>query len=324
MLNSYNYAQPELKSLPKRRLELVGNANQGTDTTNLLKDLNRATRLLQETIIKIDSSYAPSTIQVYRTDFKDFLHFYHGINSDALPVEPHLVVQYICKLMGSGRSSASIRRALWGLSAIHKLNCLDDPTKDLHVNLEMRRMHCNSGFSCTQGGSVNADILDKLLLTADDRITGIPDRTLLLVKYDTLYRRSESASQQVKDVKINIKNSIETSSTLPRKSKVNQDSMWKTLHLSQKAHLALVEWVKELPEGQEYIMDGIDRGGKISRTSMGAGQVNNIYKRIAGVAGLDKFIIKGIGSHSMRVDLAQDLPNSGASMPIITKRGRRS
>ena len=146
----------------------------------------------------------------------------------------------------------------------------------------------------------------------------------MLVAYDTLCRRSELVSLQVKDVKINIKNGIETSSILLRKSKTDQDATGKWLHLSPRAHLALVGWMKELPEGQECLIVGIDRGGRISRNSLNSGQVNRIYKRIARDAGLDELVIEGISGHSMRVGAAQDLLNAGASMPIIMQRGRWS
>jgi site-specific recombinase XerD len=324
MLNNQDFAQSAPISPAKRRLQLVGKVNQGSGIESATSDLDRATKLLQETVIKIEGAYAPSTIRAYRADFGDFIHFCHDGNSSALPAEPHLLIEYICKLTGSGRSSASIRRALCGLSAIHKLNRFDDPTKDPDVSLEMRRMHRKLGRSSSQAGSINADTLDKLLLATDDSIRGIRDRALLLVAYDTLCRRSELVSLQVKDVKINIKNDIETSSILLRKSKTDQDSTGKWLHLSQRAHLALVEWMKELPEGQEYLMVGIGRGGRISRSSLNSGQVNRIYKRIARDAGLDKLVIEGISGHSMRVGAAQDLLNSGASMPIIMQRGRWS
>jgi site-specific recombinase XerD len=323
MLNNQDFAQSDPKSPVKSRLILVS-SNQSAKSEIQSSASDRAATLLQETIVKIDGAYAPSTIRAYRADFNDFIHFCHETNENALPAEPHLVVQYICKLTGSGRSSASIRRSLCGLSAIHKLNRFDDPTKDPDVTLEMRRMHRKLGRSSHQAGSINADILDKLLLATNDSIRGIRDRALLLVAYDTLCRRSELVSLQVKDVKINIKNGIETSSILLRKSKTDQDSTGKWLHLSQRAHLALVGWMKELPQGQEYLMVGIDRGGRVSLSSLGSGQVNRIYKRIARNAGLDEAIIEGISGHSMRVGAAQDLLNSGASMPIIMQRGRWS
>ncbi len=324
MLNNQDFAQSDPKSPVKRGLQLVSTGQRSVDVVTLSSDFSQATRLLQETIIKIDGAYAPSTIRAYRADFNDFIHFCHNRNTNALPAQPNLVVQYICELTDSGRSSASIRRALCGISTIHKLNRFGDPTKDPDVTIEMRRMHRKLGRSSSQAGSINADTLDKLLLATDDSIRGVRDRALLLVAYDTLCRRSELVSLQVKDVKINIKNGIETSSILLRKSKTDQDSTGKWLHLSPRAHLALVAWMKELPEGREYLMVGIDRGGRISRSNLGSGQVNRIYKRIARNAGLDELVIEGISGHSIRVGAAQDLLNSGASMPIIMQRGRWS
>lgn len=240
-----------------------------------------------------------------------------------MPADPNLIVQYICKLTGSGRSSASIRRALCGLSAIHKLNRFDDSTKDPDVALEMRRMHRKLGRSSKQASGINADTLEKLLLATDNSIRGIRDRALLLVAYDTLCRRSELVSLQVKDVKINLKDSIETSSILLRKSKTDQDSTGKWLHLSPKAHLALMAWTNLRPKNQAMLFCGLNRSLDFG-TSLGAGQINRIYKRIARESGLDVAEIKEISGHSMRVGAAQDLLNSGASMPIIMQRGRWS
>ena len=324
MLINQDFAQSEPKSPAKRKLELVGNVTHSVERRIESPALDLAATLLQETITKIEGAYAPATIRAYRADFNDFISFCSDRNADALPAKPHSVVEYTCKLTGSGRSSASIRRALCGLSAIHKLNRFDDPTKDPDVALEMRRMHRKLGRSSAQAGSINANILDKLLLATDESIRGIRDRALLLVAYDTLCRRSELVSLQVRDVKINIKDGIETSSILLRKSKTDQDSTGKWIHLSQRAHLALLEWMKELPEGREYLMVGIGRGGRISRSSLNSGQVNRIYKRVARNAGLDELVIGRISGHSMRVGAAQDLLNSGASMPIIMQRGRWS
>ena len=323
MLNNQDFAQSDPKSPVKRGLQLVSTGQRSVDVVTLSSDFSQATRLLQETIIKIDGAYAPSTIRAYRADFNDFIHFCHNRNTNALPAQPNLVVQYICELTDSGRSSASIRRALCGISTIHKLNRFGDPTKDPDVTIEMRRMHRKLGRSSSQAGSINADTLDKLLLATDDSVRGVRDRALLLVAYDTLCRRSELVSLQVKDIKINIKNGNETSSILLRKSKTDQDSIGKWLHLSQRAHLLLITWIKYLPENQEMLFCGLNRSLDFS-PNIGAGQINRIYKRIARKAGLDESEIKGISGHSMRVGAAQDLLNSGVSMPIIMQRGRWS
>ena len=279
--------------------------------------------LLANTLEKIEGAYAYSTIRAYKADFGKFIEFCEERNEGALPALPLSIANFIIELSNDKRSSAGIRRALCGISTIHKLNRFADPTKDPDVTIEMRRMHRKLGRSSSQAGSINADTLDKLLLATDDSIRGIRDRALLLVAYDTLCRRSELVSLQVKDVKINIKNGIETSSILLRKSKTDQDSTGKWLHLSQRAHLALAEWIKKLPEGQEMLFCGLNRALDFS-ANIGAGQINRIYKRIARKAGLNESEIEGISGHSMRVGAAQDLLNSGASMPIIMQRGRWS
>ena len=323
MLNNQDFAQSVHKSPAKRSLRIARASKQSNGDVNLLSRLDRASQLLQQTIIKIEGAYAPATIRAYRADFKDFIQFCYDRNANALPAQPDLFVQYISELTKSGRSSASIRRALCGLSAIHKLNRFEDPTKDPDVALEMRRMHRKLGRSCSQASSINLDTLNKMLLATDNSIRGIRDRALLLVAYDTLCRRSELVSLQVKDVKTNMKNGIETSSILLRKSKTDQDSTGKWLYLSQRAHQALIAWMKHLPKKQEMLFCGLNRSFDLS-LNIGAGQINRIYKGIARKAGLNESEIKGISGHSMRVGAAQDLLNSGASMPIIMQRGRWS
>lgn len=324
MLNNQDFAQSNAKSPVKRRISVVGSPHQELPTSQYpSKEFNQATKLLQETIARIEGAYAHSTIRAYKADFGKFIEFCEEHNEGGLPALPSSIANFIIELSNDKRSSAGIRRALCGISTIHKLNRFADPTKDPDVTIEMRRMHRKLGRSSSQAGSINADTLDKLLLTTDDSIRGIRDRALLLVAYDTLCRRSELVSLQVKDVKINIKNGIESTSILLRKSKTDQDSMGKWLRLSQRARLALVEWMKELPEGQEILFCGLNRSLDIS-PQIGAGQINRIYKKIARKAGLNESVIEGISGHSMRVGAAQDLLNSGASMPIIMQRGRWS
>ena len=123
-------------------------------------DFSQAVKLLHETIVKIAGAYAPAGIRAYRADFNGFILFCHGRNANALPAHPHLIVRYLCKINRSGRYSASIRRALCGLFAIHKLNHFEDPIKDPDVTLEMRRMHHKLGRSSSQAGSINVDTLE--------------------------------------------------------------------------------------------------------------------------------------------------------------------
>jgi site-specific recombinase XerD len=323
MLNNQDFAQSEPKSPAKRRLQLVVNDPPNVEESSYSPQLDTATKLLQETIAKIDGAYAPSTIRAYRVDYQDLIKFCSERNEQALPTNPHLIVQYICKLTDSGRSSASIRRAIAGIATIHKLNRLTDPTKDPDVILEMRRMHRKLGRVSHQAQAVTSAILDKLLDATEGDIRGARDRALLLTAYDTMCRRSELTALQVEDVESTLVGGVERVTILIRRSKTDQESTGRRLHVSEKTKKALEEWMGRLDMKHGQLFRGVNRAQKITPTP-GSSQINRIYKRIAKKAGLSHNLTHGISGHSMRVGHAQDLVNSGASMPIIMSKGRWS
>lgn len=114
-----------------------------------------------------------------------------------------------------------------------------------------------NALTLSQAAGINVSTLDQMLLATDHSIRGIRDRALLLVAYDTLCRRSELVSLQVRDIKIHLHNGLQSASILLRKSKTDQDSMGKWLHLSQGAKAALMDWIDQLPVGQESIFCGL-------------------------------------------------------------------
>ena len=245
----------------------------------------------------------------YKVDFGEFIKYCDGIEKSALPAHPHSVVDFIIKLTNSGRSSASIRRAIAGIASVHKLNRFTDPTKDPDVMLEMRRMHRKLGRASHQALGVTAEILEKMLNATESNLKGIRDRALLLVAYDTLCRRSELVALRVEDVKTRVINGVENTTILLRKSK--------------RAQLALHDWLNQLNAETGPLFRGINSGQHIMQT-LGAGQINRIYKKIARASEIDSGLAGKISGHSMRVGHAQDLESSGVTLPVIMSMGRWS
>ena len=84
MLINQDFAQSSTKSPAKRRLAVVGSSRLELATSiNLSKEFNTATKLLQETIARIDGAYAYSTIRAYKADFNKFIEFCEERNEDA-------------------------------------------------------------------------------------------------------------------------------------------------------------------------------------------------------------------------------------------------
>ena len=280
--------------------------------------------LLKITLERMDGAYADSTTRAYRVDFEHFIKFCEELNESPLPATPEIICLYIKSLIQDGRSSASIRRVMAGMTTIHKLNRFPDPTKDPDVMLEIRRMHRKIGRYQKQAFGVTGEILEKLLLATEAGNRGARDRALLLVAYDTMCRRSELISLLIEDIKYSETNGVTKASVLIRKSKTDQLAKGKRLNLSQQATKAINLWLERLRNPKEgQLFKGINRGQKITG-SLGPGQISRIYKRLAKRAGLCKELIDQISGHSLRVGHAQDMVNSGESMPMIMSKGRWS
>jgi site-specific recombinase XerD len=278
---------------------------------------------LFQTIEKIKGAYAPSTIRAYQSDFNEYIDFCGKNSLEIFPPNPLTLAEFIAHLSDKGIKSASIRRAIAGISTIFRLNRMSDPSKDPEVIIAMKRMHRKLGRASSQAQAITADVLEKLISSIDNSDRGIRDRALILIAYDTLCRRSELVSLQIEDVKTIEKDDKGHTTILLRRSKTDQESAGRWLHLSERAQTALKQWLEIIKESEGPLFRGITNNHKFTG-QLGAGQVNRIYKKTARNAQLDQNLIERISGHSCRVGAAQDLVNSGASLPIIMIKGRWS
>jgi site-specific recombinase XerD len=285
---------------------------------------NNPKSMLLATISKMDGAYADSTIRAYKDDFGAFINYCLEQSLSSLPADPQAICSYIRQLVSNGRTSASIRRLMSGITTIHKLNRHPDPTKDPDVLLEMRRMHRKIGRYSKQALGITSDILDKLIGVTEAGNRGARDRALLLIAYDTLCRRSELAALLIEDIKFIKKDNTLKASILIRRSKTDQFGQGRRLVLSKRTTVALQEWLerRKNPKSGQLFM-GVNRAQKITE-SFSAAQVNRIFKRLATRAGLSKELINQISGHSLRVGHAQDMINAGESLPMIMSKGRWS
>jgi site-specific recombinase XerD len=245
--------------------------------------------------------------------------------TNPLPANPGVISHYIDHLSNCTFTSAYIRRIIVSISSVHKLNRFDDPTKDCDVQLAIRKMHRKLGRSSKQVAGITRKILEKMMDATENDLHGIRDRALLLVAYDTLCRRSELVDLMAEDIRRESTEKVAgvQLSIKLRKSKTDQNSLGKWLHLSDLASKALEQWLMASGIHLGPIFRGINRGNEIAE-KLGSGQIARIYKKIARKANLDCDTIKNISGHSMRVGAAQDLLREGASLPVIMNRGRWS
>lgn len=277
--------------------------------------------LLNRTIAMVDGAYAPTTIRAYKGNFEKFIQFCESENEQALPAHPTTVGKFIQMLTKSGLKSSSIRLAFASISTIHKLNELPDPTQSPIAKLELRRMHRTIGRSSNQALGITSPILRKMIQATGTDLRGLRNRALLMIAYESLCRRSELVSLRVEDIEC-YPNQNGARVRL-RKSKTDQNASGVWIQISADSFSSLVNWLTKANIDYGFIFRGILPSGEIC-SEIKPAQINRIYKSLAKLANLPEETIKDISGHSIRVGAAQDLMNSGASLPILMNRGRWS
>ena len=272
---------------------------------------------LNKLISHIDGAYAPNTIRAYKSDMAEFINYCNKHAHCALPADPLDISKFLLAAMSQGVKSATIRRKVASISAVHRLSNLGDPTKHPEVKLCIRKINRQLGNRFDQAFPVTRSVLDQLLRVCGDDILGARDRALLLLAYDSMRRRAELVSLRVEDLELGNQGQY---SILLRRSKTDQVGSGHWVHLSQETSVAITTWLDSAQINAGYLLRGIRIDGKVC-SELGASQVSRIFKGLAQKAKLDPHIVNAISGHSMRVGAAQDLLINGASLPQIMVKG---
>jgi site-specific recombinase XerD len=271
---------------------------------------------LNHILNKIADAYAPNTIRAYRADFEELIVFCNENKLSALPAKPATVAKFTESVTNTNISSASIRRKLVSIAAIHRWANLNDPTKSPEVKLAVRKMHRKLGRLCAQAEPINKNRLQIMLSVAEDDLRGERDRTLLMLAYDTMRRRSELSSLLISDIRA----TNTGASILLRRSKTDQERLGTWLHITDPTYRQIQAWIIDANISGGKILRGI-KGNKKITTGLTGAQIGRIFKGLATKAGIDSISVKNISGHSIRIGAAQDLLISGATLPQIMAKG---
>lgn len=278
---------------------------------------NLALEQLQALLLKLQGAYAPNTLRAYRADMQEFIEHCQGSGCNALPASPSTVARFLEQSAMNSIKTATIRRKVSSISAIHRLSYLEDPTKHPEVKITLRKISRQLGTRFDQAFPVTRSILDKLLTVCGQDLRGLRNRALLLLAYDSMCRRSELVSLRTEEMEWL---SDEGLSILLRKSKTDQHGSGKWVHLSTESTIAVMAWLDAANIKKGPVLRGVLPNGEIT-PSLCDSRISRIYKRLAKDAGLSERIVQDISGHSMRVGGAQDLLTQGASLPQIMVKG---
>jgi site-specific recombinase XerD len=272
---------------------------------------------LSSLIEHIEGAYAPNTIRAYKSDMEEFIRYCASENFCALPAEPAVIARFLQQTLSQNIKSATISRKVSSISAIHRLSCLNDPTKHPEVKITLRKIFRQLGRRFDQAFPITRPILEKMLAVCNKDLHGLRAKALLLLAYDSMRRRSELIALRVEDMELV---SQDGASILLRKSKTDQQGSGKFIHLSNETIKSIEDWLAAAKITSGFILRGIQPNGVVT-SSLCDSRIGRIYKTLAKRAHLSEKIIQGISGHSMRVGGAQDLLALGASLPQIMVKG---
>ena len=274
-------------------------------------------KALSSLIEHIEGAYAPNTIRAYKSDMEEFIRYCVSENCCALPAEPAVIARFLQQTLSQNIKSATISRKVSSISAIHRLSCLNDPTKHPEVRITLRKIFRQLGRRFDQAFPITRPILEKMLAVCSKDLHGLRDKALLLLAYDSMCRRSELIALRVEDMGIVSQNQI---CILLHKSKTDQQGSGKFIHLSKEAIKSVEDWLAAAKITSGFILSGIKPNGVVTG-SLCDSRIGRIYKTLATRAQLSGKIVQSISGHSMRVGGAQDLLALGASLPQIMVKG---
>ena len=269
---------------------------------------------------RLDGAYSSHTLLSYHSDFSAFEIWCRARKLAFLPTEPATVAAYLAAETARLKPS-TLKRKLAGIRKIHYLLRLGDPTSDVEVDLAIRRARRLKPQRPDQALGITADLRDQLLAACGPDLTGLRDRALVAVGFDTLCRRSELVALRAEDLQ---PNHFGTASLLIRRAKNAPDGAGRIAHLTPMGLETLRKWMEAADIDHGPLFRPVYQTIPISR-HLNPFAVTRVLKKLATAAGMDADTVYRISGHSLRVGAAQQLTINGVQLlPIMRAGGWRS
>ena len=270
--------------------------------------------MIDDILAKFDGAFAENTIRAYRSDFMQYQTWCTHNNIDSIPATADTMAQYV-DYLATIRKSATIRRRINSLGTVLKLSKHYNPTSQPEVILAIKKMHRKIGRAQQQATPLTKPLLNQLLSNCDNSVSGLRNKVLLRLGYETMRRRSELCAFKFEDIDYapNSKPIIRLNF-----SKTDQYGAGKVLPISKELFNLLAKW-KEIVGDEGYILRSVNKHGHIGN-SLNPASISTILKALQ--QGLKSTPNEQpLSGHSFRVGAALDFLEQGEPLEKIMLRG---
>ena len=260
-------------------------------------------------------AYSEATLRGYRSDFCHFERWCAGAGAAALPASPQSVAAYLAA--NAGLAIATLQRRLNAIRRIHRLMRLVDPTTDEAVWLALRRLKRAHHARPAQALGLTAELTARLMVATGDDLTGLRDRAMIAIGFDTLCRRSELVALRLDDLEIGLDG---RATILVRRSKADPFGSGRLAAISSAGLRRLSAWLEAGKIETGPLFRSV-RDNRVGTGALAPLTVTRVLKAAALRAGFTREETSQVSGHSLRVGGAQTLAKRGFDMLTIMRAG---
>lgn len=282
---------------------------------------------------RVADGWAPNTRRAFTHDWRNFADWCAAAGRRPLPATGATLTNYVVHLIETtAPAPATLERAIGTVQAHHRAVDLAVNATPARLALRSyRREWASRGGRVRQAAALTVDQLRGMLEATGEDLAGLRDRTLLLLGFTMMARRSELARIDLDDVRI-VEDGLEV--FLPT-SKTDKDSVGATVRVpyGTLARTCAVRttraWLEALAERgltRGPLLRGVDRHGRLAGTPGATGRgtgrmsgagINLVVKRLSEAVGLE-----GVSAHSLRAGSATAAAMAGVPRAQIAFQGR--
>ena len=272
--------------------------------------------LIHRHLDQLSEAYAPNTLRSYYADSKAFVDWCMVKKFTPFPLNPHTLRQFIEEQ--NQLSYATIRRRVGALRRVNTILGYEDHSRTEEVYIALRKLKRSRSHAQKQATGINWSLLEKMIASQPNTVTGIRNRALISIGYDFLARRSELAALKSSDVTILPDGSLRG---IIRRSKSDQLGRGRLVFGSERSTHLLKKWLRVRPKDIDALFCPTVHNKFVDRHLCDK-SVNDIIKRsVIRVKGCNRPSDRDISGHSLRVGAAQDLLRQGHDLTTIMRAG---
>jgi integrase len=233
-------------------------------------------------------AYAENTYRSYKSDLKDFINW--AEIDLPFPASVTLIKHYILD-KADILAPTTLNHRIAALSFIHRYMGVDDPTKDTKVReiLSGIRRDRLEDWESAQAPALTLSQIKKLINSIDNDVSGLRDRTLILVGLICAFRQSELSQLRIEWLEktddqgyvYRVKRSKTDQDATKRRYKVIPYGSGKMCPVK-----AIDDLISAMGVDKGPLFRGLSKSDKFLKNAMSHTSVNRIIKKRIGKSGI--------------------------------------